>query len=67
MSGTSTLSTMVTVRMLNEVHAALLKIAQRDGRPMGSIVNEAAAEYVRRDAQALKRAGKRSRKQRLEA
>jgi hypothetical protein len=56
---------MVGFRLVNAIHADLIRIAQRDDRTVGSIVSEAVAEYVKRDA---KRASRRSsRKQRVQA
>jgi predicted transcriptional regulator len=55
MPGTSKVSTTVGVRMPNAVHAEVVRIAERERRSVAWIVNEAVAEYVKRDVQAAKR------------
>jgi predicted transcriptional regulator len=55
MPGTSKVSTTVGVRMPNEIHAEVVRIAQRERRSVSWVMAEAAAEYVKRDVQAAKR------------
>lgn len=52
MPGTSTITTMLAVRVRNELRTELLRVARRDGLTLGGAVNAAIAEYVKRHAKA---------------
>ena len=58
MPGTSKISVTIGIRLPNAVHAEVSRIAQRERRSVSWVMGEAAAEYVKRDAQVAKRKGK---------